>query len=254
MSASCLRRRRQTNLLADQETINVTRAATATPAVYTVPGSTEIQPLSAFASFNGAAAASAYLPTLTFYSDAGIILARVFPGVSVAAGVSADVTFAPFLGDANLAGGAVQSVHGASVRTTVVQSTVGGNVPQNLSFGATNFDTDGYWSAGAPTRLTIPTGLGGLYQVNCRGVLSWGGTDSPLEVHLNVNGSPPASLGIYAVGYSQATVGTSLPFSVLWQLSAGDFLELTIQHTIAAAMNAPAKDNWMQCALVGTLA
>lgn len=92
--------------MADPLTINVAQAAEATPVAYTVPGSAEVEPLSAFAHFDGTGAAGSFRPTLTFYSAAGLILARVFPGDTVVAGGTADVTFAPFLGnDAAASGG-----------------------------------------------------------------------------------------------------------------------------------------------------
>ena len=84
--------------LAEPITINVQQGAKATPAQYTVPGAVDIEPLSAFAHYDGTSAASAFRPALTFYSDAGLILARVFPSASVPVGGTADVTFAPFLG------------------------------------------------------------------------------------------------------------------------------------------------------------
>lgn len=89
--------------LAEPVAINVQQAATSTPARYQVPGSTDVQALSAFAHFDGTAAASSFRPALTFYSDAGLILARVFPGETVSAGDTADVTFAPFLDTASQA-------------------------------------------------------------------------------------------------------------------------------------------------------
>src|SRR4051794_30434741 len=85
------------SLVAEPLTINVTQAATTAPAVYRVPGSAEVEALSAFARFDGTGAATSFRPALTFYSAAGLILARVFPGDAVVAGDTADVTFASFL-------------------------------------------------------------------------------------------------------------------------------------------------------------
>jgi hypothetical protein len=96
--------------LAEPLTINVQQAAKAAPAVYTVPGSTDIEPLSAFAHYDGTAAAGSFRPALTFYSAAGLILARVFPGDTVAAGDEADVTFAPFLGSTGGSSGGTGAV------------------------------------------------------------------------------------------------------------------------------------------------
>lgn len=83
--------------MADPLTIPVQDAAGASPAVYTVPGSVTIEPLAAFAHFDGTSASGAFLPCLSFYSSAGLLLARVFPEGGLAAGASADVTFSPAL-------------------------------------------------------------------------------------------------------------------------------------------------------------
>lgn len=98
--------------MADPLTINVQQAAKAAPATYTVAGSAEIEILSAFASFDGTAAAAAYLPSLAFYSAAGLLISRSFPSSSVAAGASADVSYFPGVVDAPAAasgGGATES-------------------------------------------------------------------------------------------------------------------------------------------------
>jgi hypothetical protein len=111
--------------VAEPLTINVAQAAVNAPAVYTVPSSTSVEPLAAFARYDGTAAGSAFLPALTFYSTAGLILARVFPDTQVAAGGTADVTFAPFLGSTGAGGtttGAFSNV--ASVTTQSVPSGV----------------------------------------------------------------------------------------------------------------------------------
>lgn len=78
-------------------TINLTQAAVGAPFDYTIPDSMELEPLSIFARFDGSAA-GAFRPSVSVYSGAGLLLGRFFPSEPVAAGDSADVTFAPFLG------------------------------------------------------------------------------------------------------------------------------------------------------------
>jgi hypothetical protein len=90
--------------LAEPLTINVQDAPGAAPAAYTVPGSVEVEPLSAFAHYDGSAAAAPFLAALTFYSASGSILARVFPTTQISAGGTADVTFAPFLDEIGAGG------------------------------------------------------------------------------------------------------------------------------------------------------
>jgi hypothetical protein len=77
----------------------------AAPQSYTVPNATEILPRAVFATFNGAGAAGAFLPTVQIVSDGGVVVASVSTDAAVAAGGSASVTFAPFLRAAAAGGG-----------------------------------------------------------------------------------------------------------------------------------------------------
>lgn len=78
-------------------TINIAQGATGAPVEYTIPDSLELEPLSIFAHYDGSAAGN-FRPSVSVYSGAGLLLARVFPFEPVTAGDEADVTFAPFLG------------------------------------------------------------------------------------------------------------------------------------------------------------
>lgn len=79
--------------------VNVDQAGQSAPLTYSPPDIAEVEAIAAFARYDGTAAASAFLPSLAFYSDGGLLLARVFPSDQVEAGDAADVTFGPFLGD-----------------------------------------------------------------------------------------------------------------------------------------------------------
>jgi hypothetical protein len=77
----------------------ITRDGGPVPFEYQVSEDGTLTVESAFASFDGSAAA-AYLPCIAFYSQSGALLGRYFPTTgALAAGTSADVSFAPFLGD-----------------------------------------------------------------------------------------------------------------------------------------------------------
>ena len=52
---------------------------------------------------------------------------------------------------------------GARARKTSDQTTVNTTAGTTISFDAAQFDTDSFWSAGAPTRLTIPASAGFKY-------------------------------------------------------------------------------------------
>jgi hypothetical protein len=51
-------------------------------------------------------------------------------------------------------------VRGAKVHMTADDTTVNATTGYTFSWDAALYDTDTFWSAGSPTRLTIPTGLG----------------------------------------------------------------------------------------------
>src|SRR5439155_3638316 len=59
------------------------------------------------ATFDGTSAAAAWLPAVEVVSDSGVVVARHVTGSTVAAGGSAEVTFAPFLRGAQAAGGTI---------------------------------------------------------------------------------------------------------------------------------------------------
>lgn len=60
--------------------------------------------LTGFAHWDGAGASGAFYPALSFYTASGVLLSRVFPSTTVAAGGEADVSYAPFLGLGGAAG------------------------------------------------------------------------------------------------------------------------------------------------------
>jgi hypothetical protein len=67
------------------------------PLSYTVPGSQEIVLKSLFASFDGSGAGGAFLPCVRIVAPGGGVVAEYIADSAVAAGSSAEVTFAPFL-------------------------------------------------------------------------------------------------------------------------------------------------------------
>jgi hypothetical protein len=69
----------------------------AAPLTYTLTEQGTVDLQSVFAHFNGAGASGAWRPTCTVRSQNGTILSRTFPVDELAAGDTADVTFAPLL-------------------------------------------------------------------------------------------------------------------------------------------------------------
>ncbi len=67
------------------------------PASYEVPNAAEIIPKAINATFDGTGASGSFVPTVEIISDGGVVIARVPCQTTVAAGDSAECTFAPFL-------------------------------------------------------------------------------------------------------------------------------------------------------------
>lgn len=67
-----------------------------TPYEYQLSNGEDIAPETVSAVFDGTGAASAFRPAIAFYAQSGELLSRTFAEDSIAAGASAEVTFAPF--------------------------------------------------------------------------------------------------------------------------------------------------------------
>lgn len=88
------------------------------PASYEVSGAEEIILLAVNAIFDGSGAASAYVPAVEILSDGGIMVSRVIAQTEVAAGGSAEASFAPGLVGSS-------SLTEASTPTAIVASALG---------------------------------------------------------------------------------------------------------------------------------
>lgn len=132
------------------------------PLTYTVtePGTVDLQ--SIFARFDGSGAGGSFKPVVTIRAQNGAILARVFPSQDLAAGDTADVTFAPFLRDS--AGSIAWSTDGLDCAGDPVVADSGtlrglvvGNYLTVTDLGGGSIRIDA--CAGAPTPAT-PTLIG----------------------------------------------------------------------------------------------
>lgn len=101
------------------------------PLAYTVPNAQEIILKAAFATFDGSAAAGAFLPCVRILSSGGKVVGEYITDSSVAAGSSAEVSFAPFL--RNAGGGAA-----ATAESFAIAYRTGFGVP--ISGGAGSSD------------------------------------------------------------------------------------------------------------------
>lgn len=108
-----------------------------------------------------------------------------------------------------------------------------------LVFSATDWDTHSFWAAGQPTRLTVPTGYGGVYLVT-GAVVRYAGTNYAV---IRVNGSAwHGTVGPLSVtGYQSATA--------LISLSAGDYVEFYIE----GGGSATSEPCWLSLARIGVI-
>lgn len=155
-------------------------------------------------------------------------------GVSHASG--ADVVHAPTATDFTF--------RGVSLTKTATQA-VGTAAETPVTFDAESFDTDGFHEGVTnPSRITIPTGLGGKYLIGGSATIAGLSTGHRFIVFFKKNGS---ILSGYNGNYSAVNPGTlGASVSALVELAVGDYIELVVYH------NAGANKDVQTTASVGT--
>ncbi len=129
---------------------------------------------------------------------------------------------APFVG-ARAYRSAVQAINDDSV--TVIAWT-----------GGADYDTNSFFSAGANTRLTVPTGLGGYYLIQAQG--NWGAgaiTRAYIDVQKGSNGSNNTNNVLGRHDVAGASLAQNV--SVVIHLDAADYVELFAYQDSAGAVN-----------------
>lgn len=116
-----------------------------------------------------------------------------------------------------------QVARGAEAKRTTTQ-----NIPISpsfaiISFEAVEFDTDGFWTNGSPTRMTIPPGLGGLYFITGHTKV---GAPHSCVVYVTKNGEQPGSSLVGMGGLAGALL-----------LRPNDYVELRAYSTGAGSQS-----------------
>lgn len=113
---------------------------------------------------------------------------------------------------------------GTRVDYSAGTQAVTANVNKVISFNRAIQDNLGMWVAGAPTRLTVPTGLGGWYVIFGCAQFSPGttGTNRYLAIYHNNT----STIAIQVQAPRPGGVSITIAVSTLWYLNAGDFVEL----------------------------
>ena len=128
-----------------------------------------------------------------------------------------------------------------AVRTSDASFTTGSAITfQSVTPADSGFDTDGMWSAGEPTRITIQTG--GVYQVTFVFFITGPGVTQQ-QSYIRQNGSKLLAGSETAVAVPTAAGST---ISVVRSLSATDYLEGMVNMTGSTLTQ---KGTQIQCAL-----
>lgn len=103
-----------------------------------------------------------------------------------------------------------------------------------ISFDAASFDSNGFWSAGAPTRLTVPAGGDGVYIVSTEA--HWQASavgNRGLALHVNGASYEGQVFGPNCGGVGQPFQG----FAKQVELVAGDYVEIQAFQDSGGALN-----------------
>ncbi len=133
---------------------------------------------------------------------------------------------------------------GARVKRTNNLAITSG-VSTVVAWEAKDRDTDSIWSAGAPTRLTVPTGV---TKVRLRGAARWAASGAVRQILFAKNGSSAFA------GNAALNVPSSQDLAVqtdVLDVVAGEYFEMTLFHSDGAAATLSAHDRtWFALEIV----
>ena len=126
--------------------------------------------------------------------------------------------------------------YGASIYKSGSAQTIATNALTALTWESENWDTSSFHSTSTNTsRMTIPAGLGGLYQVNVFVSFAAGSATGTRDVYLGTNGA------YYGAGRIAGNASHELivSFSTVMQLNAGDYMEVFVYQNSGANTTIP---------------
>lgn len=120
-----------------------------------------------------------------------------------------------------------------AVRTATLSITSGAEA--NITWQSTDLDTDSIWSAGAPTRVTVPAGV---TKVRVTGGVRWASSSVGTSRMAGIvkNGATIPGNSFSGGAPSGTSAGHSLDTGVI-AVTAGDYFELRVFHNVGAALN-----------------
>jgi hypothetical protein len=123
---------------------------------------------------------------------------------------------------------------GAKVTRSTTQS-MANDTWTIISFDTEEFDTDNYYSSGAPTKFTIPSGKGGKYLITAVGYFNNASTSGSRLVKFTKNGNE------YGPGYGTwmpaATTRTHALLNTVVALVATDYIEFNMYQNSGGSLN-----------------
>lgn len=131
----------------------------------------------------------------------------------------------------------IMSFIGASVYHNTTQS-VNNDTATAMAFNTERFDTDAFHDSGSNTKMTIPTGMGGIYRFGATIRFPVDG-DGYRTVSFRKGGSDFLN-GFARYASSGSAVDTTVTTEGIWTLAAGDYIEVVVRHTAGASLTMPA--------------
>jgi len=240
--------------MADDAIVNST--VSSVPKDYTLSGTQQLLLKAVRASYDGSGAGSAWKPALQMVAPNGTVMWTATQTSTIAAGVSANVSWFPGLG--GIGGAGVQALIGARIQATSTQS-VADSTNTDLVYQQVLFDTGGMANLGSDARiLTVQTA--GLYLVVCQTVWAPNGAGRRINVAVHngfySSGSIPAQ-----DSQSEERPAVWNPVSVslgrtsntctgIYQAASGDFFASGGFQGSGAALNANGFANCFLSALL----
>ncbi len=123
-----------------------------------------------------------------------------------------------------------------------------------VSFGAESYDTDTFHSTSTnPERITIPTGLGGLYLIQSLIVFAGSATAHIIRQRYRKNGATSLSEMIMRATAASAPDDKTIHHEIV-QLVAGDYIELQVYHNVGGNLNILSGEYsiWMAATRIGS--
>jgi hypothetical protein len=116
-----------------------------------------------------------------------------------------------------------------------------------IPWDATEFDTEGFWDSGNPTRLTVPSGVS---RVRLLGNIRWqSNTTGERQALVTKNGA--AFQGQPMARHGAAGLAGQNLASPALVVSAGDVFELSVWHSAGASLNVePHSQTWFAIEVV----